>query len=198
MNTYKKDRAFTDYVHTELALSHIYEPLKWQQHALNPSRLNQEDRARGIDYVFIDKTGRICTVQERFRESAYKKYNDFTIRYRRDGNRFKNRVESEFYKIKADFFTYGITNGNKDDLQSNTALIKFALIDMRQVYELIVDKKIDIIESKETTCKMNNGVMRCPIIHNKDGSSSFFPIDIQLLIEHFTPRVIVSQQGLTC
>lgn len=51
----------------------------------------------GIDYVFR-KNNDIMTVQERFREKQYQTFNDFTIRYRRDSNKVKDRYESVYYK----------------------------------------------------------------------------------------------------
>ena len=67
--------------------------------------------------------------------SKYSKYNDFTIRYRRDENPFQERHQSEHYKIEADFFIYGITNCIKINLGLCTDFIKFAVIDLNFVYK---------------------------------------------------------------
>lgn len=91
----------------------------------------------GVDYVF-QKDQELKTVQERFRYSEYANYTDFTIRYRRDHNPSLARHESEYYKMKADYFVYGIVNQSKQvsDFEASD-FIKFAVVDMKKIYEKI-------------------------------------------------------------
>jgi hypothetical protein len=42
---------------------------------------------------------------------------------------------------------------------------------------------------------MVNNKMECPVKFNKDGSSSFFPIDISLLINNWGHDTILAQKG---
>jgi hypothetical protein len=105
------------------------------------------DMLNGIDYVFR-KDDTIITVQERFRENKYKDYNDFTLRYRRDGNKIKARHKSEYYKMEAHFFVYGIINSSKNDFEIATDFIKHAIIDLKKGYEKLDANLIFISDNK--------------------------------------------------
>ena len=98
---YITDRKFTNHVHSELAVPLVYRQIHWTEHPIDPKLLEYLDVNKGIDYLIIDSSGAIKTVQERFRESMYSNYSDFTIRYRRDHNYHEERVESEYYKMQA-------------------------------------------------------------------------------------------------
>ncbi len=195
MTTYTSDRAFTDYIHQQLALPLVYRPLNWQPVELQQQTAAELDMFRGIDYVFRDSEGQHKTVQERFRECKYQRYGDFTIRYRRDRNPNKDRHLSEYYKMKADFFTYGITNGYKNNWQGCTDFLKYAIIDLKKVYEKIDSKQIIISDNRRNTCTLEKGAIICPVKHNRDGSSSFFPIEIRFLLQLWGNELIVSQKG---
>ena len=80
---YSFDREFTNFIHN-LALRKIYQILKWEEVHTDSSYLEDVDRNIGIDYFFNDADGKKVSIQERFREKKYSKYNDFTIRYRRE------------------------------------------------------------------------------------------------------------------
>lgn len=194
MANYSSDRAFTDHIHSNIALSRIYEPIGWKQVVLNPKDAAHIDMFQGIDYVF-KHNGDIKTVQERFRDRKYQQYSDFTIRYRRDGNIHKDRHESEYYKIKADYFTYGITNCLKADFSQCNDFLKFAIIDLRLVYEKIDSGDILIKDNGRNTCRIIKNKIECPVKYNKDGSSSFFPVEISYLIDVWGNDVIVTQKG---
>ncbi len=86
MAPYIDDKKFTDYIHEHIAIPKIYQPLKWQKTNLDKEKEKEFDMQQGIDYVFKDTAGNLIKVQERFRESKYEEYSDFTIRYRRDRN----------------------------------------------------------------------------------------------------------------
>ena len=146
MSKYQRDRAFTNFVHQNLALPLIYKPLNWTEVQLRKDYAKYIDMMDGIDYVF--KSGdKIKTVQERFRDRKYKEFTDFTIRYRRDENKIEDRHESEYYKIKAHFFTYGIIDSPKSEINKSTHFLKYAIIDLKKVYEKLDSKAIFISDN---------------------------------------------------
>lgn len=190
MGKYKEDRAFTDKAH-KLALEKIYELLGWIEKTYN----EKLDNEFGIDYIFIDRrTNKILTVQERFRRYQYLCYNDVTIRFKRDFNRNKERLNSEFFKIIADYFVYGILNKEENDFE------KIAVINLKEMKKLIKENIVVIEEkSDKNECWIENGALHCPKNFNRDNSSSFIPIDIVKLkkvvnIDKFK-RIIVLQKG---
>ena len=195
MSAYSRDRKFTDYIHKNIAIPQIYTPLNWQQVPLDEIVAEHIDIVNGLDYLFRHK-GVIKTVQERFRERKYQRYADFTIRLRRDSNKHADRKKSEYYKMKASYFTYGITNCFKEDFSKCTDFIKYVIIDLERVYAKIDKNEIIIRDNGRSTCRLLNGkVIECPVKYNRDGSSSFFPIDIALLVELWGKDMIVAQKG---
>lgn len=196
MNKYDKDRSFTDYIHRNLALPIIYTPINWTQVELDDDYAEEIDMQQGIDYIFRDNNGNRKTVQERFREVKYKIYSDFTIRYRRDENIHQDRHQSEYYKMKADYFTYGITNCYKNvSLDKCTDFVKYAIIDLKKVYEKIDAGDIIIRDNGKNTCTLEENKIICPVKYNRDGSSSFFPIEISFLVQLWGEEIIISQKG---
>ncbi len=193
--TYQSDQSFSDDIHWRLAMTQIYEPLGWSAVRMKPEQARLLDISEGIDYVFLNETGQITTVQERFREAKYQTYNDFTIRYRRDQSPNESRHESEFYKIKADYFVYGIADGNKT-ISPAKDFIKFAVIDLKFIQTKIDTGHIQIRgDLRQKTCRIENNRLLCPINQNFDGSSNFFPIDIQLLAQLWGNEPILFQKG---
>lgn len=195
MSSYIDDRSYTNHIHHNLAIPKIYNKINWKKVDLEQSYAKTIDMQQGIDYIFTDNSGNLKTIQERFRESKYQKYSDFTIRYRRDNNMVSSRRESEYYKMRADYFTYGITNCLKTDISQCTDFIKFAVIDLKKVYEKIDIGLIVIKNTGKHTCEKVNGKIICPIKFNHDGSSSFFPIEIAFLIELWGKDMILIQKG---
>lgn len=197
--SYTEDRKFTDYVHQNLAIPFIYSPLGWSEQKISSQRLTENaDIFTGIDVFLIDTNkNKIITVQERFRECKYAKYNDFTIRYKRDFNIHEERKLSEFFKLDADYFVYGIINAYKFEKEKATKFLKYAVIDIKVLKSLFDSKQIIVDESiKGLFCVVNNNTICCPVNFNKDHSSSFIPIDIQLLKNLFANSgVIVSSHG---
>ena len=193
MATYSSDRAFTDMVHKTLALAKIYAPLNWQPYVLSAKKATEIDMFKGIDYVFTNDG--FITVQERFREKKYQQYTDFTIRYRRDQNPLAERHQSEYYKMKAAYFVYGITNCLKDDITPCTDFIKYAVIDLKKLYEKLDDGSILIQDNGKHLCQIIDGKMVCPVKYNTDGSSSFFPIEISFLVKLWGNDMLVAQKG---
>ena len=195
MSKYLKDRAFTDYVHHNLAVPLIYKSLGWQEVQLRKDYAKYIDMVDGIDYVFRNADS-IMSVQERFREEKYRAYSDFTIRYRRDENRVEERHESEYYKMKAHYFTYGIIDSSKNEVKKTSEFIKYAIIDLKKVYEKLDLGFIYILDNGENKCKIVGGNrIECPIKYNTDGSSSFFPIDISYLVKLWGKEMVIAQKG---
>lgn len=195
---YSLDRGFTDYVH-KIAISKVYSNVGWIQQDIDSSALEYLDVHKGIDYLFKAKDGSIKSVQERFREKMYANYSDFTIRYRRDENPNKDRVKSEYYKMAADYFTYGITNGNKSDFNTVTNFLKVAIIDLKKVYQKIDESLIVIRKNNQKVCRIitedGERKIECPVLYNRDHSSSFFPIDIKFLIQLWGNEMVVYKDG---
>ena len=195
MSKYKSDRIFTDYVHKNLAVPLIYKPLNWIEVQLRQDYAEYIDMMNGIDYVFRNDDA-IMSMQERFREKQYENFSDFTIRYRRDKNKIKDRHESEYYKMKAHYFTYGIIDSSKAEVQKASKFIKYAIIDLKKVYEKLDSGAIFISDNKKNKCKIIGGErIECPIKYNTDDSSSFFPIDISYLVKLWGEDMIVAQKG---
>ncbi|WP_299122661.1 hypothetical protein [uncultured Winogradskyella sp.] len=195
MSKYRNDRAFTDYVHKNLARPLIYRPLNWTEVQLRQDYAKYIDMMDGIDYVFRNGDN-IMSVQERFREVQYKDYSDFTIRYRRDENKVEERHESEYYKVKAHYFTYGIIDKPKSNVEKASGFIKYAIIDLKKVYEKLDSKAIFISDNRQNKCKIVDGNrIECPVKYNTDGSSSFFPIDISYLVKLWGDNMVIAQKG---
>ena len=195
MSVYFKDREFTNYVHELLAVPVIYRALNWMVEDIPEEILEQLDIKKGIDYIAKDIELNIVKIQERFREQKYQNYNDFTMRYKRDHNINIDRVHSEFFKIDADFMVYGITNGVKDELNSNTNFIKYVVVDLKELFKLIDDERIQF-KSSLWKCESQNGKLIAPINDNHDKSSSFVTFDIQMLHDLFPDKnLIVIQKG---
>lgn len=190
---YTFDREFTNFIHN-LALRKIYQALKWEEAHTDSSYLEDVDRNIGIDYFFNDADGKKISVQERFRESNYSRYNDFTIRYRRDFSKDPDRKLSEFFKMKADYFVYGISNGSKVNHESNSDFIKYAVIDLEKFRENIDNQNIVIKDTNSYSSQIINGVMYAPIKQNRDYSSNFVVFDIRHL-DKIDKKIILIQKG---
>lgn len=193
--SYINDRAYTDFIHANLAIPLIYQKLNWEKVALDPALAEDLDIKDGIDYVFKDQNSRSVTVQERFRESKYQKYNDFTIRYKRENSSHLDRINSEHFKIKSDFFVYGITNCLKTDISKCTYFTKYAIVNLVVIKKFIQEGLIVLRDSESNFCFIENNKLICPINYNRDGSSSFFPVDIVLLSKITTEIFLLAQEG---
>jgi hypothetical protein len=198
MAKYNDDRSFTDFVHNNLAVPIIYKKLKWDVSEIDADELQSLDINNGIDYVLEDNNGKSIYVQERFRDEFYKSYNDATLRFRRDFNPDPKRVESEFYKIKADFLVYGITNGKKfiDKRHTLTDFIKWVALDLKFIQNKYQIGKIKIVTpTNQIKCWIEGDILCCPENFNPDGSSSFLPFDINLMKQLWGSTPILDQKG---
>ena len=198
MTYYSADRKFTDTVHNEVALKEIYPQLGWKVFPMNPDELNRIDLEQGIDYVMIDRQGKKHNVQERFREYHYHFYKDATLRYRRDHSDDADQIESEFYKIKADYLVYGIINGSKAQVRNRAkefSFVKYAVIDLKVLFKQIGKRKI-ILDEKIGKPEIINGVMHAAVNENTDYSSNFVAFDVKGLNDLFgRENIILIQEG---
>lgn len=150
--SFNQDFNFSEQVHKQIAIPKIYQPNGFEK--IESNLHDKLDMGYGIDYTAWYKERKI-TIQERFRRSKYKHYRDVTLRYRRPFNRNQNRIKSEYFKINASHFLYGIVNSQHNDF------IWAVLYDVHQLIKAISDKDIDF------TSKLN-----------RDNSSSFLIIKI--------------------
>ena len=195
---YHQDRGFTDYVHSQLAEPLIYDPLGWASVPMDAEELERMDMHEGVDYVMYDQNRDVVGVQERFRGAEYAKYNDATLRFRRDGNPHRNRVRSEFYKIRAKYLVYGITNGSKhkNKRETLTDFIKWVVLDLDFLRKKFKEGAIAIDRSRKwKTCRRDGDRLLCPEMFNPDRSSSFLPFDVPLLSELWGREPIFSEKG---
>lgn len=195
---YSFDKSFTDKVHDNLAVKLIYKPLNWLPQNINASLSENVDMRNAVDYFLIDASkNAIITTQERFRDEKYAVYNDFTIRFEREYNPHEDRRLSEYYKLNADYFVYGVINSSKFAVDSATDFIKFAVIDIKELKRLMDNGDIYVDRSLNSRCCKRVGTkMCCPVNYNRDRSSSFIPVDIKMLAELFKgSNVIISSKG---
>jgi hypothetical protein len=195
MANYLSDREFTDYVHRHLAIPKIYNKIGWQIMEVEKEQALQQDLSHGIDYTLKNKEGKIITVQERFRERKYRHYHDATLRFRRANHRDPAQVESEFYKIKADYLVYGITDGDKINITSNTGFLKGVILEISFLQKKYAAGELEIAPTGTVRCRQNKFKMICPENLNPDGSSSFLPFDIRLMKSLWGTDSILYQKG---
>jgi hypothetical protein len=195
---YSFDKEFTDWVHQNLAIEKIYNLLDWIPQLMDGTISHNVDMNNGVDYFFVNKKNhKIVTTQERFRDSYYQKYNDFTIRYERESNPHPDRLKSEFFKIKSDYFVYGIINESKYRFRIATDFIKFAVIDIKKLMSKIDEGQI-IIEKdlKGIYSIVRDNIMVCPVVYNRDDSSSFVTFNISQLTKLFkNDDIVLLQKG---
>lgn len=205
MSNYNSDRAFTDFVHAHIAVPEIYEKMGWFPSSKHDSYHDERDKKDGVDYQATDHLGMKVTIQERFRDAYFAdKYNDFTIRYTREHSLRTNEKQSEFFKINADYFIYGITNGKKyaDARHTVTGFIKYVVLDVNALKNLLRHgiiripdtfqrySKIDFIEGKK--------VLYTAKVANPDRSSEFIAIDPSMLkdlLGESLSNIVVDQFG---
>ncbi len=194
--SYSFDRPFTNFVHKNIAVPQIYKALGWEEVNLPAEEKERIDIHDSIDYTMRDKSGNIKTVQERFRDNYYStKYNDVTFRYRRDNNPHADRQQSEFFKIKAEFFLYGITNGSKFNFEKEVSgFSKHCLFLVKPLLQKIESGNIIIKESIHKSYTQG-GKLFIPHNFNKDGSSSFIAFDIPSLNRLWPGEIIILQKG---
>lgn len=197
MSNYVSDRKFTDFVHEKLAKPQIYSKINWVVQELDAVLAKNVDVNNSVDYFAIDQNNnKLITIQERFRERKYSSYNDFTIRYKREYNDHSDRILSEYFKLNVDYFVYGIIDQDKENVDANGKFLKIAIIDVKALNDCVNNGLIVIDEKINTKfCKIDKGKLICPVITNFDYSSSFVPLDVQLLIKLFSNKVVVYQKG---
>lgn len=202
MANYNSDRSFTDYVHNNLAIKEIYKELGWEPKEISNSYTDTRDMEDGIDYEAIDSIGLKVTIQERFRDSYYKKYNDFTLRYTREFSQREDQHRSEFYKIDASYLIYGITDGSKwpDKRHTLTTFIKYCVVDLNFLKNLFRQGTIKIPDGFSHHCTLNEEktVLYTSKNRNNDKSSEFIGIDPKMLEEVIGSEIknlVISERG---
>lgn len=198
---YAHDRQFSDFVFNNLVKTTIFPTMGWTEYLVDKDVLNKMDLDDGIDALIQENNQNIFSIQYRFRDAFYQQYDDVTLRYKREFNRNSNRHNSEFFKIKANYLLYGVTNGKKfrDSLRTNTEFLKWAVIDVEKLMEKIRMEQIIIDDNLNSNCcksSYHEGrlVMVCPVNYNTDNSSSFVPFSVKIL-NQIAPEVIVRQEG---
>lgn len=204
---YTDDREFTDYVHENVAVENIYSVLGWDPvDTRSSSYHNDRDLKDGVDYEARDNFGIKITIQERFRDNYYQNYNDFTIRYTRENSSRKEEIESEFFKLSASHFIYGIVNGKKfsDKRHTITDFIKFAVVDVNALKNCIRRGEIKIADKYKKYCSIemdeNGSIFLLTSKNaNPDGSSEFISIDPSMLKtvvgEERLKDIVIFQKG---
>ncbi|MEO6069206.1 MAG: hypothetical protein ABIN57_05755 [Chitinophagaceae bacterium] len=195
MAGYLSDREFTDHVHLHHALPKIYSKIGWQLIDVAKDQALHQDLNEGIDYTFKNADGKIITVQERFREKKYAQFSDATLRFRRANHPNENRIESEFYKIKADYLVYGVMDGDKNNIASINGFIKGVILNIPFLQEKYKIGELLIGSTGTVRCQRKGNTMICPEILNKDGSSSFLPFDICMIKSLWTSGAVLHQKG---
>ena len=200
---YRSERKFTDYVHENIANEFIYKRLKWNIIEDKSNQAIENDIYEGIDYKAIDNLGLKISIQERFRNSSYSNFNDFTIRYSRENSNFTSEKNSEYFKIDADYFVYGITNKiTKYDFNKITEFNKYIVIDFNYLKRLLRIGLIRIPKERVVNDKIiqidNQYIYYTGRNINKDGSSEFITINPEKLAKIIGNRIynlIVLQKG---
>ena len=186
--TYEYDKRFTDIVH-QVAVNQIYNALGWQEVSIIKEIRTWIDVNCGIDYLYKDISGIILTVQERFREQYSVNYDTFTLRYRRDFSTHEDRIKSEFYKIKADVFLYGVVNFTKSQIVEGQVdiddikFLKYILLNLRLFLGLQQAGFIQIGGSSNSYFDIKNKKLIGSIHDNKDFSSSFVAFNVPAYFE---------------
>ena len=99
---------------------------------------------------------------------------------------------SEYFKLDADYFVYGIINNSKFNKEKATEFVKFAVIDLKKLRVLFDEKKIIVDRDLDSLrCTVIDGVMHCPVNQNHDRSSSFIPVDIKILKKLFPKEQLI-------
>jgi hypothetical protein len=196
----KNDWSFTDQVHQSLAMKRFYEPNK-----LGVVKATKyEDLSKGIDYWAkkIDSEhhchNRVYAFQERFRKlSSYTKNSkEFTLRFERNNSLSQKQRFSEFYKIKARFFLYGILN--TQEMNEDSDFLRYCVIDLDVLKKAIADNLISIDYNLDN--KKNNayviGSKPVAIVktnhEDKKGNSSFLVFNVQHILKLLPDLKIVT------
>ena len=107
-----------------------------------------------------------------------------------------NQFEFNFILGMYDYFVYGIINQSKNNVDSNAKFIKYAVINIHTLMDLIEQEKIVIEENAKTKfCSVYNEKLYCPVIQNFDKSSSFVPFDISMMKRLFPNGLIIDSYG---
>lgn len=199
--TYKESRSLTDNYHDEFSRHRIYPFFGWREDETDDrfGGVNKDylDINKAIDYHAKDMYNNDVLIQERYRRlSDCRNYNDITIRYRRDGNKYDDRVNSEIYKLMntIDEFSaqrfYLMYCAVADDVNK---IAKFAVIDLHALVNEfqrgnIMVPALGTPDSKRSYI-LSDGRMVAGINGNRDFSSTFLSLDVGQLAAYFPDTV---------
>ena len=152
-----QDQSFTDLAHKNLApafYGQIFPGARVEQASV------EDDQKKGIDYHVLTDLANLdgsgskrvrFNVQERFLRIDHpmlRTSKEFTLRYSRPDSLSPDQKQSEFFKIKAHYLYYGITNATKATATSAevppTACLRQVLVDLPKLMKLVDDGKIAI------------------------------------------------------
>lgn len=197
---YADDRSYTDHIHDTIVIPKIYPLLGWQAVSIDKELSELKDSDYAIDYHAVDSNGSNIVIQERFRrDEAARRYNDFTLRYKRENNPEEIEQYSEFFKMKGKinrfsepyYMLYGVVNQDVSDLD------KYVVIDLRRFFEYYNNGNIKIDENtnnKLTSVIGSDGILYAGKGYNKDDSSSFISFDI-VQLNSVLSDIIYYQKG---
>lgn len=198
-NNFNTRKEFTDKVHAEMA-PNVYKYLNWKLDDGNSrgnEYLKEANIVDGIDYYVENEDGYHRTIQERFRRSNKAgHYNDITLRYQYPEN--TKKINSEWFKITADYFLYGVVPVEKtSDVTSSVKFTKLVVIDLRCFSRLVDKGKIKIGNGKESYID-KNGILYSGINRNKkrqgDNPSTFVSFNVMDLYK-LDAELIVTEHG---
>lgn len=101
---------YTEKIHNQIAVPRFYNKRGFIN--VKSEVGTYADLQEGIDYTAVIGENHV-TIQERFRRYQYRNFGDITFRY---DSKVGNSIR-EYFKIKADFFLYGIANKTEDDFE---------------------------------------------------------------------------------
>lgn len=193
---YKNRSLFSDAVHVNLS-GKVYQFLDWKLDSSRDSDYAmQADLKDGIDY-YVLVNGYHRTVQERFRTSRNSRYNDITFRYQYPENIFYEK-NSEWFKITADYFLYGVIDQDTNDardIKPSGKFLKLVVVDLR-IFKLLLEQgKIVIGDGKFSRMedsKLISG-FRSNVSRKTDNRSTFVVFDVRHLYEINNDMIIVEK-----
>ncbi len=189
------DWAFTDAVHN-LALQDIYKP------GFTISKASStDDLQHGIDYWSVSKSGKVISIQERFRtlNKFTENSDEFTLRYGRPNSQSSEQTESEFFKIKAQMLLYGITE-TADRKEIPDKFKRWVIVDVPGLLEAVLDGSILIDENennKRHIPYLRNSVPVAVVKNNYErgsGNSSLLIFSVSHILRTHSLRKLVLRE----
>ncbi|MDN6166289.1 MAG: hypothetical protein L0L22_06215 [Staphylococcus equorum] len=195
-DNYDNRRMFSDAVHVNIA-DKVYQYLgRLIDDSRDDDYHEKADLIDGIDY-YVLVNGHHRTVQERFRTSKNCNYNDITLRYQYPENK-DDRSKSEWFKLTADYFMYGVINQNTNDsrkIKPSAKFLKLVVIDLR-VFSRLVDNEKIIVGSEKFSKIIDGklvGGLNSNVSRVHDNRSIFAVFDVKHLYQTNEDLIIVEK-----